>query len=164
MTAHHPNLNVLGKTVDCLSQGHLVCVSLSDDATLIEAIKEKTPQDARFFTSVANRFELTFGLAIRSVGLRSLVYTYKDRAMMVFSNNQALDQWFETYNNIGHIDDAYVRDYPEQFRQFLDLAISLGADHFVIDFPPPSDVLQKYPLELIYQNSKYTLYKINPPP
>jgi len=164
MTAHHPNLNVLSKTVDCLSQGYLVCVSLSDDATLIEAIKEKTPQDARFFTSVANRFELTFGLAIRSVGLRSLVYTYKDRAMMVFSNNQALEQWLETYNNIGHIDDVHVGDYPEQFRQYLELAISLGADHLVIDFPPPPDVLQKYPLELIYQNSKYTLYKIDPPP
>ena len=110
MTAHHPNLNVLGKTVNCLSQGHLVCVSLSDDATLIEAIKEKTPQDARFLPSVGNRFELTFGLAIHSEcrTAQPLVYTYKDRAMMVFSNNQALEQWLETYNNIGHIDDAYV--------------------------------------------------------
>jgi hypothetical protein len=163
MTSFHPNTLLFEKTVACFRQGQLVCISPSDDAALIEAIKTKTPQDARFFASVYNSKELTFGIPIRSTALRSLVYSLKDRATMVFSNNQALETWYVTYRAIERIQNSYKDNYPEQIKDIVGLAENLGANYLVIDFPPPLDATQKYQLELIYQNPTYTLYKIRAP-
>jgi len=163
MLEYNPNILRLRNTVDCLTHGRLVCISLSNDASLLEAIQTRTPQDARFFASFANDTTMTFALTIRSTALRSLVYTFKDRGMMVYSNNQALNSWFETYQEIEQNILINNGNYLEQFRNYLDLAKKLGADYLVIDFPPPPDALQKYPLELVFQNPTYTLYKIRAP-
>jgi hypothetical protein len=160
MIAYHPDLQVLGKTVDCFSRGSVICVSSNNESTLLEAIRTKTPQDARFFASFANNPLRSFALPIRTAGLRSLVYTFKDRGMMVYSNNEELSSWEATYQSIDHTYKMYINDDSLQFPGYLSIAENLGADYFVIDFPPPPGVLQRYPLELVYQNSTYTLYLI----
>jgi hypothetical protein len=160
MIVYHPNQQVLGKNIDCFTHGSVICVSSTDDSALIDAIRTKTPQDARFFASFANSTKMTFALPIRSSALRSLVYTFKDRGMMVYSNNEELSTWDKTFRLMEYARLEYINDYVGQFSLYLNIAMNLGADYFVIDFPPPPDVLQKYPLEMIYQNPTYTLYKI----
>jgi hypothetical protein len=162
MMFYHPNLQVLGKTIDCFSRGSLVCVSSNDESALIDAIRTKTPQDARFFASFANSTKMSFALPIRTSALRSLVYTFKDRGMMVYSNNEELTTWDKTYRLIEYTRNGFITDYAAQFPRYLNIAINLGADYFVINFPPPPGVLQNYSLELVYQNPTYTLYRIKP--
>jgi hypothetical protein len=160
MMAYHPDLQVLGKTITCFTQERVVCTSSNDESTLIAAIRTNAPQDAKFFASFANSTKMSFALPIRSAGLRSLVYTFKDRGMMVYSNNDQLSSWDKTYRLIEYTHNEFNNDYAAQFPRYLNIAMNLGADYFVIDFPPPPGVLQEYPLELVYQNSSYTLYLI----
>ena len=80
--------------------------------------------------------------------------------MLVYSNNEKLVTWYDTYRAIQQIEGMYYHDYPIHFYLFLELAQKLGANYYVIDFPPPAQVEENYPVELVYQNAKYTLYAI----
>ncbi len=164
MGVHHPDLQVLRSAADCLTQGKLVCPVANNDSALIEAIRSDTPQDARFFASFGNRALRGFGITIRTAGLRSLVYTFKDRAMMVYSNNVALESWYTSYRRIEQIHHTLPVDYAVQFKEFVNLASGLGADYLVIDFPLPENVVRQYPLKTVYQDSLYTMFYMKQAP
>lgn len=161
MAAYHPNTQSLASTFQCFSQAKLVCSAPNDDTALIEFIRDHTPQEARFFASFSNSIKLSNALPVRSTALHSLVYTFKDRGLMVYSNNKSLTVWDETYHAIEYIHHTFPQDFAAQFPRYLDLALSLGADYLIINFPPPPDIQKTFSIKLVYQNNSYAIYQLN---
>ena len=128
-----PPVNAVTQAVTCLTQGKLVCIQPSDYEKVLQAVSEKIPQGAPIYVTFGNDSPLSYGIPIRYISLHPLVYAYKDRSLLVYSNEQALSQWRETYLAVDDI-ELNVHDPLIRFRRHLEIAQKLGAEYMITHF------------------------------
>jgi hypothetical protein len=152
----------LQKAVSCLSQGQLICINLNDYDLLIQAVKTNVPEGAPIYATFANRSILSYGMPIRYIAMRPLVYTFKDRGLLVYSNDKALRTWNAAYQQSDMIDRLY-RESPEKLDMYLDLAKKLGARYLIADTQENvlESLIDPLKLKIIYRNNQFILIQLD---
>lgn len=155
-------LETLQKATSCLLQRQLICNDLSDYDLAIQAVKANVPEGAPIYATFANRSILSYGMPLRYIAMRPLVYTFKDRGLLVYSNDKVLRTWNATYEQSDIIDHMY-RESPEKLDMYLNLAKELGARYLIAD--TQENVLESLidPLKrkIIYRNNQFVLLQID---
>lgn len=158
-----PNLDRLARYLDwkplftCWTTGRPFCPVQNDYYSLIQAIRQQTPEDGRFYYS-ANAYD-TASLPLRYFALRSLVYNYKDRGFLTYSNAAGLEQWYQTMTEASAYknDKIWLRKDPEGMRRFLD---RLEADYLIVNFLVTPKKAGELGARIVYQNASFTLLQL----
>jgi hypothetical protein len=142
---------------DCWQSGRFICPSNTDHADALLHIRTDTPAGSKFTVFLTNRWS---GIEVRYLGLRPMVYAYKDKGQLLFTNIESLEQW-NTYQQLEDeifgskraptLDDKRVR--------IVKFAREAGADYILTDFPFPSAVQYQLGVIAIYQNQRYSILK-----
>jgi hypothetical protein len=157
--AHPPPLDDLSQAAGCLAKGKLICTSGGDYDAVVQAVRELTPPGSPIYTTFGAKSALSYGIPIRYSALRPLVYSFKDRGQLVYSNADALKKWYDTLEAESQI-QVYYQNSSVMFRKYLPLAGELGAHYIVteLDFDPTTSGLEG--LEIVYSNAQFKLVKI----
>ncbi len=155
-----PNLDRLYRYIDwkpliaCWTTGKPICPAENDFYSLIQAIRQQTPEDGRFYYS-PSAYD-TASLPLRYLTLRSLVYSYKDRGLLAYSNTADLEQWYQTMTEASSYksDKIWLRRDPVGLRRFLD---RLGTDYLIVNFPVIPERAKDFGANIVYQNESFTL-------
>jgi hypothetical protein len=158
-----PNLERLNRYLDmkplvaCWTTGRLLCPVENDYNSLVQAIRQQTPEDGRIYYST-NAYD-TAALPLRYLALRSLVYSYKDRGLLAYSNAAELEQWYQNMSEASAYksDKIWLRSDPEGMRRFLD---RLGADYLVVNFALGPGRAADIGAQIVYQNESFTLLQL----
>jgi hypothetical protein len=158
-----PNLDRLGRYLDmkplvaCWTTGRLFCPAENDYNLLVQAIRQQTPETARFYFST-DAYD-TSSFSLRYLALRSLVYSYKDRGLLAYSNAADLEQWYQTMLEASAYksDRVWMRRGPDGMRRFLD---RLGVDYLIVNFPVIPERAVEFGARIEYQNNSFTLLEI----
>lgn len=156
----HPPLENMRAALNCFRSGHVICPVDSDESRLIRAIVQSTAPNSRFFTTFANEPKMAWSLDIRYLALRPLVYSWKDRGMLVYSSADRLEKWSRTNDELASINDAQI-SVAERLDRYQTLGQELGADYLIVDFHPPDNPSSASDPTMIYQNSTYTIIKLH---
>lgn len=143
----------------CLSTGKIVCVSYDDDDLVIQAVARQTPPGEAIFTAFTNQGRMSYGLPIRYLALRSLVFTYKDRGQLVTAHSPALEEWYTRLQEMGKINTPDL-SAEEKLDRYLVLARQWKADYMVIDFKVRKEYPQSLGLKRIYENETYEVFQV----
>ena len=151
-------LNELQNAAACLGQGKLICPLRQELAQTLAAVKTLTPENSTF---AIMRQNWSNGTEIRYLSLRPLVYAFKDKGFLVYSNHAVLQRWYdyfllerEIYRKATQADD--------QRRMAVEFARQTRADYLLTDFPYTPAELSDWHLTLTYQNGNYMVLKLNP--
>jgi hypothetical protein len=155
---YHLPVEYIKNAAVCLKSGHLVCPVSSDESELVREIGRITPPGSSLFTSFSNTNKMAWSLDIRYLAKRSLVYSWKDRGILTFSNTQALGQWSVIKDEINSVELGKYSEV-ERFSMYLELAERLHADYMVLDFNPGVQI--EYPHKTVYQNNSFILISLN---
>jgi hypothetical protein len=155
---HPPSPGRIQIAVTCLLQGQWICLGSSDNSLMLEYILEETSPGSKFFVYLSKDPSPSIPLSIRYEALRPVVYTYKDRGLLVYSNEQELTRWYDTYTSTQNLHYAPIK---ERLQILYDTAAGLEADYMLLDFIIPDHLLSYLPIEKIYVNSSFTLLKVN---
>lgn len=152
----------LQKAVSCLFRGQFICINLSDYDLVLQAVKTKVPEGAPIYVTFANRSILSYGMPLRYIAMRPLVYTFKDRGLLVYSNDEALRTWNAIYQQSNEIDHMY-RETPEKLDMYLDVAKKLGARYLIADTQENvlESLIDPLKLKIIYRNNQFVLIQID---
>ncbi len=143
--------------LNCWRSGRLICPSHMDQSAVLNYIREETPQGSTFAVFLTNRWS---GLEVRYLGLRPMVYAYKDKGLLVYTNVESLQEWysFERREN-----DIYSpRKTPtldEKRARIVEFARAAGADYILTNFPFPAEVQSQLNVTAVYQNGAYSILK-----
>lgn len=143
----------------CLKQGRLVCPRVSDYDRVIQAVKDETPAGAPLYVTFANDSPLSYGIPFRFIALHPLVYAYKDRGLLVYSNDQALRRWYDTFQTVDDIERTSANP-TERLKRHLQLARQLGAQYLVVNFQVDPQALGTNSVTEIYRNPGFILLQI----
>jgi hypothetical protein len=145
---------------DCWGKGQFICPNQSDYADVLTHVREDTPEGAKFVVFLTSRWS---GIEVRYLGLRPMVYAYKDRGQLAFTNLKALEQWYYYLQRENAIFSRNTSPTLDDKRtRIVDFARDSGADYILTDFPFPPDVQLKLEVTAIYQNSTYYILKSYP--
>jgi hypothetical protein len=148
------------KTVDCLTKGQLVCASPTEMDQVLAAIKIEVPPASPIFSSGSLLgLDGSYSLGVRYVSERPLVFSYKDRGLLAYSNAQALNQWHEIYKQM-----EYFRTNPRRalkVQTILDLMKQYKIDYLLLDFDPGPNNLNLLNGTVIYSNKTYFLVSLS---
>ena len=154
-----PNPAFFQKTVACLTRGHLVCASPTDMDQVLAAIRVEVPPGSPIFSSeslLGN--DGSYSLGVRYVSERPLVFTYKDRGLLAYSNAQALNQWHEIFKQMENFRGNYPRTLKVQ--TLLDLIKQYKIDYLLLDFDPGPNNLKLLNGQIVYYNRTYYLVSL----
>jgi hypothetical protein len=149
----------VSQAVTCLSQGKLVCVQSSDYEEALQAVSANVPQGAPIYATFSDDSLLAYGLPIRYIALHPLVYAYKDRSQLVYSNHQALNLWNDTYQAVNDIENN-VHDPQMRFESHLEIAKRLGAQYMITHFDFALTSLDSGQVSVVYTNPSFKILKI----
>jgi hypothetical protein len=137
-----------------------LCVPPDDYALLLRAVREQTPTGATIYATFANDSRLSHATPVRFNALRPLVYSNKDRGMLVYSNSDSLQLWFDTLQASTFIEKNYD-DENVMLKRHLKLARSLGARYLLteLDFNPRLSLLDGE--TVIYRNPHFALIALD---
>ncbi len=155
-----PDPEFFQKTVACLAKGQVVCSTPTDMGLALDAIKEQVPPGAPIFSSSAMLSDGSYSLGVRYMALRPLVFSFKDRGLLAYSNAQALNQWHEIYKQM-----EYFRANPRRalkVQTFLNLMNQYKIDYLLLDFDPGPNNLDLLNAQEIYHNKTYYLLRLQP--
>ena len=155
-----PDVTLFQKTAACLAKGHLVCSTPTDMSLALDAIKEQVPPGSPIFSSTSLFGDSSSSLGVRYMAQRPLVFCYKDRGLLVYSNEQALNQWHEIYKQM-----EYFRTDPRRLLKILtfqNLAKQYKIDYLLLDFDPGPNNLDLLNAQEVYHNQTYYLLKLQP--
>ncbi|MCL4562399.1 MAG: hypothetical protein M1281_17530 [Chloroflexi bacterium] len=150
---------MLAKAASCFSSGKIVCQTPNDLSLVIDAIRQDTPPGATIFSSTAMRSEESYAIFVRYLSLRPLVFSYKDRGLLGYSNEKGLLSWYQV--NILMDKLTKENDRQDKFDGMLSLAKELGAEYMLIDFQVNPQAYPMVGVNEVYQNNTYSLLKIN---
>jgi hypothetical protein len=150
----------LQKATACLLQGRLICSELSDYDLLIQAVKTQVPEGAPIYVTFANRSLLSYGMPLRYLAMRPLVYAFKDRGLLVYSNDEALRAWTDIYQQSSKI-DRMIGNPTQKLELYLDFAKKLGARYLVADMEDDLRDLTLQSPQAIYRNNRFILIRMN---
>jgi len=153
-----PFPELIGKAVNCLGHGKLICASRTDLDKSMDAIRTLLPEGAPVFFSGAMNSSEGYGLAIRYQALHPLVFSYKDRGQLVYSNEAALQEWHDAYLRLEPI--SYTKAMKKKLAIVLNLASDLNAQYILLDFYVKPVILVEKNLTSIYANNTYNLVDI----
>jgi hypothetical protein len=142
--------------LNCWQTGHFICPCNTQEADALTYIREVTPQQSKFTVFFTNRWS---GIEVRYLGLRPMVYVYKDKGQLLFTNLNSLEQW-NTYQNLEN-DIFKLKDISAQRKGIVEFARNTGADYILTDFSFPAEAQLQLNVTAVYQNSKYTILKPN---
>jgi hypothetical protein len=153
-----PDPQLFQKAAACLAKGQLVCSSLTDMDQALVAIKEMVPPGSPIFSSSSMFGDDTYSLGVRYNAERPLVFSYKDRGLLTYSNAQALNQWHEIYKQM-----EYFKSNPRRalkIQTIMDLRKQYSFDYLLLDFAPGPNNLKLMGGQDIYHNKTYYLVKL----
>ncbi len=153
-----PDPDFFQKTVACLAKGQVICSSPTDMDLALAAIKEQVPPGAPIFSSGSLFGDGSYSLGVRYVAERPLVFSYKDRGLLAYSNAQALNQWHEIYKQMEYFYSNPRRALKVQ--TILDLMKQYKIDYLLLDFNPGPNNLDLLNGQEIYHNKTYYLVKL----
>lgn len=142
----------------CWSQVIFICPNETDYADVLNHIRTDTPENARFVVFLTNRWS---GIEIRYLGLRPMVYAYKDRGQLAFTNFEALriwDYYLQRENAIYSRNNSPTLELQQ--KRIHDFALDSEANYLLTDFPFPPDVQAKFYISTVYQNNSFIILKI----
>ena len=142
----------------CLASGKIICPTNQEFAQTLEAIKTVTPEKSTF---AVLRQDWNNGTEVRYLSLRPLVYAFKDKGFLVYSNHTVLQRWYELFLLEKEIYRKSTKA-DDQRRLAVDFAHETGADYLLTDFPYTKDELTLFHLGLAYQNGNFMVLKLNP--
>jgi hypothetical protein len=142
----------------CLAGGKLICPVKQELAQTLVAIKTLTPEKSTF---AIMREDWNNGTDIRYLSLRPLVYAFKDKGFLTYSNHSALERWYELFQLEREIYRKSINP-DDQRKMAVDFAHETGADYLLTDFPYTQNELSFFHLELTYQNGNFMVLKLNP--
>ena len=141
----------------CWQSGQFICPSNTDHAAALAYIRESTPKDAKFTVFLTNRWS---GIEVRYLGLRPMVYAYKDKGQLLFTNIASLQQW-NTYqqreNEIFSSKKSPTLD--DKRMRIVKFAREAEADYILTNFSFPPEVQLQLNVMAVYQNSTYSVLK-----
>jgi hypothetical protein len=142
--------------IDCFAQKRLICPNKVEFSETLMAIRTMTPENAKF---AVVRKGWNKGTEIRYLSGRPLVYAFKDKGFLVFSNHDALAHWFKLFNQEREI---YRRMTPpeKQPGMAIDFARVAGAEYILTDFPFTQTDLDNFRVTKVYQNGSLLVLKI----
>lgn len=145
-------------SINCWSQGQFICPTQDDYADALQQIQIKTPETAKFVVFLTNRWS---GIEVRYLGLRPMLYAYKDRGQLTFTNLDALNNWFYYLQRENGIYSRHISPTLDlQQQRMIDFARDAHANYMLTDFPFPKSVRKALGVTLAYQNDTYTILKI----
>ena len=151
-------VNELQNEAACLASGKIICPVKQEFAQTLEAIKTVTPEKSTF---AVMRQDWNNGTEIRYLSLRPLVYAFKDKGFLTYSNHAVLQRWYELFQLEREIYRKSTKS-DDQRRMAVDFARETGADYLLTDFPYNPDELLLFHLGMTYQNGNFMVLKLNP--
>ena len=155
-TYHSTDFLLLEKTRSCFAQGSILCAESTDIQKLMIALQSQTPVGSGVFFAQDARD--TLPLAVRYLAQRSLVYSWKDRAVG-FSKPAKMVKWDEIYTQLADYSTTYAW-FLQSPAEFLDFTKNLGADYVVLNANPDQLYVPDLPVTIVYQNHSYSLLRI----
>jgi len=151
----------MGKALACLGQGKLVCVQDNDTTQAIKAIQAiPTACESFMSTSLKGPAQVN-ALPIRYAALKPLIYAYKDRGLLGYSNPETLRKWDDFNYEFIRLRETFYQ--PDDILQAL---VAVGqkhnADCMLLDLKVIKEALHRLPLDVLYQNPTYILVKLHP--
>jgi hypothetical protein len=142
---------------NCWQTRQFICPYNTDHADALTYIREDTPKGSKFVVFLNNRWS---GIEVRYLGLRPMVYAYKDKGQLLFTNLESLKRWGyyqRLENDIFSPKKAPVLD--DKLTRIVEFARDAGADYILTNFSfPPKEQLQLNVIT-IYHNSTYSILK-----
>jgi hypothetical protein len=142
---------------NCWQSGKFICPSNPDHADALTYIREDTPRDSTFVVFLTNRWS---GIEVRYLGLRPMVYAFKDRGQLLYTNVKALEQWnsYQQWEN-EIFSPKKTPTLDEKRAGIVEFARQTGADYILTNFSFPSEAQLNLNVIAIYQNSTYSILK-----
>lgn len=142
----------------CWQSGQFICPSNTDLTHALTYIREETPESSKFAVFFSNR---SSGIEVRYLGLRPMAYAYKDRGLLLYSNVEALEEWFSFQQREDEIFSRRKTPTLEEKQELIvKFARDVGADYILTNFPFPPEVQLQLGVSAAYQNSNYSILKI----
>lgn len=154
-----PPVSQIQQAVICLAKNQIICKGPTDYDKVIRAIGELTPLGAPVYVTFSHDPGYSYGTPIRYSALRPLVYSYKDRGQLVYSNDQVLQKWFSTYSSLKWIYANYD-DQDVIFKKHIPIADELGARYLVTELKLNTPTQSMESIRLIYSNSTFRLFEL----
>jgi len=148
----------LQNEIACLASGRLVCPVRQELAQTLEAVKTVTPEKATF---AVMRQDWNNGTDLRYLSLRPLVYAFKDRGILAYSNHVVLARWYELFQLEREIYRKATKP-ADQRRMAIEFARETNADYLLTDFPYTQAEILSFQVEVKYQNGNFMVLKLNP--
>jgi hypothetical protein len=149
----------LQAAMSCFMHAQVICPVRQDFAQTLAAVRTVTPEQSTF---AVMRKNWSNGTELRYLSLRPLVYAFKDKGFLVYSNHVVLRRWYELFLQEKEIYKKSTT--PDHQRSMaVDFARGSGADYLLTDFPYTQAELAQYHLDLTYQNGDYMVLKVMPP-
>jgi len=155
-----PPLDAVSQATACLEQGKLVCVQPSNYEKALQAVSAEVPPGAPVYATFGDDSLLAYGLPVRYIALHPLVYAYKDRSQLVYSNHQTLALWNESYLAVNDI-ELNIHDPQVRFERHLELAKRLGAQYIFTHFDFTLTGLELAQVSVVYANPGFKILRIN---
>ncbi len=152
-------VNELQSALACLGQGQIICPLRQDFAQTLEAVRTATPPQATF---AVMRKGWNNGTELRYLALRPLVYAFKDKGFLVYSNHAVLRRWYELFLLEKEI---YRKSTTPDSQRSMAVAFAraAGADYLLTDFPFTQAEISTYHLDLTIQKGDFLVLKVNAP-
>lgn len=153
-------LETMRHILECWSSAQVLCSHTVPETAVINAVRQYTPPGSPIYSALANQFDMAFSQSVRYLALRPLVYSFKDRGLLVYSNAETLAKWDQVHQEMVYISTAYSE--MERPRQWYNQAVSLGAEYMIT---PNTFNLKPYaalPVTLLFQDNRYLLFQIHP--
>jgi hypothetical protein len=146
-----------GRSMRCFLSGSLIC-NVSDDYTeIIGYLRETTQPGDSVLTNLSIDAEKSFALPIRYDSLRSLAFSFKDRGLLAYTNEEKLLLWERLYSRLSRV--HFGRDEVASYQEYSSIADKLGAALILIEYRIPNEVLLGSGDELVFENDSYFLYR-----
>ncbi len=153
-----PYPQLFSRDLACFSTGKLICAGETDQDRAMVAIRTQVPQGATIFTSAALNSLGSYGIVIRYQGLHPVVFSYKDRGLLVYSNDKALTTWINIYEKMAPTKDT--EGVRQKLKLIVAVASQLNAQYLLLDFQPRQKDIVRYGLTPVYSNPGYMLFKM----
>jgi hypothetical protein len=141
----------------CLASGKLICPVRQEFAQTLAAIKTLTPEKATF---AVMREDWNNGTDVRYLSLRPLVYAFKDKGFLTYSNHTVLQRWYELFQLEREIYRKSTKPV-DQRRMAVEFARETQADYLLTDFPYTPAEVSQFNLNIVYQNGTFMVLKLN---
>jgi hypothetical protein len=144
--------------INCWNSGKIICPTITDHVEALTYIRENTPENSTFAVFLTNRWS---GIEVRYLALRPMVYAYKDKGQLLFTNLDALQQWAEYQGLEGEI--FHQRASPnleDKLQKMVEFAHTTQADYILTNFAFSEEMQELLNVTAVYQNDTFFVLRI----